>query len=195
MSIFTEQEFRNIASQKAGLSGLRGVVNESRTFSKSASTTSLFLSHSHHDKAKIEQAKIFFETLGISIYVDWADETMPENTNGITALRIKDQIINKNDKFILLATNNAVASKWCNWEVGIADTFKLSKDKIAILPLADNNRHWSGNEYLQIYPSIEFENGTNQNNLGSYITKGYYIFYPSINGSRRFENLETWLRK
>lgn len=195
MSIFTEQEFRNIANQKAGFKGLSGVVNEQRTFSKSTSTTSIFLSHSHQDKAKIEQAKLFFENLGISIYVDWADQTMPERTNGLTAQKIKNQIINNNDKFILLATNNAVSSKWCNWEVGIADTFKLTKDKIAILPLADNNRNWTGNEYLQIYPSIEYESGNNRNNLGSIITQGYYIIYPSIDGSRRFERLETWLRK
>lgn len=117
MSIFTEQEFRNIANQKAGFKGLGGVVNKTRTFSKSSSTTSIFLSHSHNDKAKIEQAKIFFENLGISIYVDWADQTMPERANDVTAQNIKNQIITLNDKFILLATNNAVSSKWCNWEV------------------------------------------------------------------------------
>lgn len=195
MSIFTEQEFRNIANQKAGYRGLSGTVNEQRTFSKNNSSTSIFLSHSHLDKAKIEQAKLFFENLGISIYVDWADQTMPEKTNGITAQKIKNQIIHLNDKFILLATNSAVSSKWCNWEVGIADSFKLSKDKIAILPLADNNRYWTGNEYLQIYPSIEFETGNNKNNAGRYIPQGYYVLYPSVNGSRVFEDLESWLKK
>jgi len=195
MSIFTEQEFRNIAIQKAGHRGLGGVVNETRTFSKSTSSTSIFLSHSHHDKAKIEQAKLFFENLGISIYVDWADQTMPERTDGVTAKKIKNQIITLNDKFILLATNNAVSSKWCNWEVGIADTYKLPKDKIAILPLADNNRHWIGNEYLPIYPSIEFESGNNRNKNGYIIPKGYYVLYPSIDSSRIYENLETWLKK
>ncbi len=191
MSIFTEQEFRNIAIQKAGFKGLGGGVNETRTFSKS----SIFLSHSHNDKAKIEQAKIFFENLGISIYVDWADQTMPERTNGVTAQNIKNQIIKLNDKFILLATNNAVSSKWCNWEVGIADTYKLFKDKIAILPLADNNRHWTGNEYLQIYPSIELENGNNKNNIGLPIDAGYYVFYPSTNNTRSYVKLEDWLKK
>jgi len=182
MSIFTEQEFRNIANQKAGPRGLRGAVNEQRTFSKSTSTTSIFLSHSHHDKAKIEQAKIFFENLGISIYVDWADQTMPERTNGITAVNIKNQIINLNDKFVLLATNNAVASKWCNWEVGIADAFKLSSKNMALLPLADNSGHWDGNEYLQIYPRIE----KNQLQNGG---EGYFVWFPD--GS--YMKLETWL--
>lgn len=193
MAIITESEFRNIANEKSGYSGLNGYVNETRTFSKLTSTTSIFLSHSHQDKDKVEQAKIFFEHIGISIYVDWMDNTMPEKTNGTTANRIKSKII-ENQKFVLLATNKAVSSKWCNWEVGIGDTFKLAKDNIAILGLADNNRHWNGNEYLQIYPSIEYQNGNTKNNFGHYIPKGYYVIYPSINDSRRYKTLEEWLK-
>ena len=120
--------------------------------------------------------------MGISIYVDWADTTMPERPNGITAGNIKNQIISLNDKFVLLATNNAVVSRWCNWEVGIADPFKLSKLKIAILPLADNSGTWNGNEYLQIYPRIE---------RGNQDSTTYYVHYP--NGTS--ELLLTWLRR
>lgn len=151
-------------------------------FSKSTAGTSIFLSHSHIDKDVIEKAKIFFENLGISIYVDWADKTMPESTNGVTAQKIKSQIISDNDKFILLATNNAVASKWCNWEVGIADSFKLIHKKIALFPLADNSGTWNGNEYLQIYPRIE--RGTN--NLNE-----YWVLYP--NGT--IESISVWLNR
>lgn len=195
MSIITESEFRSIANQKSGYVGLSGAVNEKRTFSKSTSRTSIFLSHSHQDKDKVEQAKYFFENLGISIYVDWMDSTMPERTNGVTANRIKVKIQN-NEKFILLATNRAVNSKWCNWEVGIGDIYKLSKDNIAILGLADNNRHWTGNEYLQIYPSIEFQNGEKLNNFNEYIARGYYVMYPpNPDGTRNYKTLEKWLNE
>src|ERR1700748_552330 len=104
MAILTREQFATIAQNKVG-SRLRGFVNESRLYSKAASVTSVFLSHSHNDKDVIEQAKIFFENLGISVYVDWADKTMPESTNGVTAQKIKNQIIGGNEKFILLATN------------------------------------------------------------------------------------------
>lgn len=194
MPIITESQFRNTASQKSSR-GLSGYVNETRTFSKSASTTSIFLSHSHQDKAKIEQAKIFFENLGISIYVDWMDSTMPERTNGITATRIKEKI-RENKKFVLLATNRAINSKWCNWEVGIGDIYKLLNDNIAILGLSDNNGHWTGNEYLQIYPSIEYEYGNSRNKDGGIIPEGYYVLYPpKSDGSRTFKTLEKWLRE
>lgn len=45
---------------------------------------------------------------------------MPQVTSGETAIRIKDRI-DKCDKFILLATDKAVESKWCNWELGYGD--------------------------------------------------------------------------
>lgn len=171
MAILTKSQLAAIAQRNAGPRGLRGIVNETRTHSKAASKTSVFLSHSHHDKNELEQAKIFFENLGISIYVDWADKTMPERTSGITAQQIKNQIITVNDKFVLLATNDAVASKWCNWEVGIADPFKLHKKAIALLPIADNSGTWTGNEYLQIYPRIE----RNPRESGGEV---YYVWYP-----------------
>jgi hypothetical protein len=80
MAIFTKQQFESIARIKAGNKGLNAVLNENRYYSKSTSATSVFLSHSHTDRSIVEQAKVFFENLNISIYVDWADETMPERT-------------------------------------------------------------------------------------------------------------------
>jgi hypothetical protein len=178
MAILTRSEFAIIAQNKAGYRSL----NETRMYSKTSATTSIFLSHSHYDKEVVKQAKAFFENLEIAIYVDWADETMPESPNGVTAQKIKNQIISINDKFILLATNNAVASKWCNWEVGIGDPFKLPKKKMAILPLADNSGTWNGNEYLQIYPRIEKSN-TSSNT--------YYVWYPD----GTLEDIVTWLKR
>jgi|GEM_PF-1835137 len=79
MSIITISQLATIAQNKAGYKGLRGVVNENRQFSRSSQTTSIFLSHAHTDKEKIEQAVTFFRTLGISVYVDWMDHTMPKD--------------------------------------------------------------------------------------------------------------------
>ncbi|PUV24157.1 toll/interleukin-1 receptor domain-containing protein [Sphingobacterium athyrii] len=180
MAIFTKEQFQTIAYNKAKIKG-HTTLNENRTFSQSSAKTSVFLSHSHHDKKLIAEAKTFFENLGISIYVDWADETMPQRTSGVTAQNIKGQI-RKNDKFILLATNDAITSKWCNWEVGIGDTYKLANDKICILPLADNRLTWQGNEYLQIYPRIE----------ESEYTRDYFkIIYPN----KSEISLYDWLKQ
>lgn len=183
MAILTRGEFAGIAQAKAGFKGIRSIVNENRQFTRASQTTSVFLSHSHTDKDAVEQAVAFLRTLGIRVYVDWMDETMPERTNGITAQNIKGKI-RENDKFILLATNAAVASKWCNWELGYGDTYKFDKNKIAILPLADNNRTWNGNEYLQIYPRIETDSS-----YGS--IQNFSVWYP--NGNR--ESIISWLSR
>jgi hypothetical protein len=182
MAIITRGYLLNLAQSRAGSRGLKGIVNESRMFSKATAITSIFISHSHLDKDVVEQAKIFFESLGFSVYVDWADETMPEKTDATTAQKIKYQIISGNDKFVLLATNNAVASKWCNWEVGIADPFKLPNKKIALLPLAENSGTWNGNEYLKIYPRIE---------RGTLNENEYYVWYPD----NTLENISEWLKR
>jgi hypothetical protein len=179
MAIFTRSEFAEFAKVKAGNIGLRGVVNESRKFSQSSSIR-VFLSHSHKDIDVLEQAKLLFENAGVNIYVDWADKTMPEQTNGITASKIKAQI-KDNHKFVLLGTNNAVLSKWCNWEVGIGDVFKQPFGNLAILPLADNNRTWEGNEYLQLYPRIEKKADTNT----------ISVLYPD----GKSESFESWLKR
>lgn len=178
--MFTKQQFEILARHKSSQNNFSTILNENRKFTRSTSDTTIFLSHSHKDNDYVRYAKVFFENLGMSIYVDWADETMPEKTNGITAQKIKNQIISVNDKFILLATNEALASRWCNWEVGIADPFKLPKDKIALLPLTDPSG-WNGNEYLQIYPYIQASLNTSDE---------YYVWYP--NGECK--NLKTWLK-
>jgi hypothetical protein len=143
--------------------------------------TSVFLSHKHDEKEIIEQAITLLNKLGVEVYVDWQDGEMPKNTSGITAMRIKNKIL-KNDKFILLATENAINSKWCNWELGYGDANKYSKN-IAIMPITNSeNNIFSGSEYLQIYPIITSEY--------FYATGTYYV---------EFQNekikLEDWLKR
>ena len=156
MPIFTKSKFSNLAERKATSRGksLYTVLNEAKVELKTSSKIGVFLSHSHKDKNLIKEVISFFKGVNVSVYVDWLDDGMPEKTSGETALKIKSKIIT-NDKFILLATNDAVVSKWCNWELGIGDTFKFSKDNLLILPLSENSGTWNGNEYLQIYPRIE----------------------------------------
>ncbi len=130
----------------------------------------IFISHKHGEEDNVHRLISLLEKHGFSGYVDWGDDSMPEETSGETAIKIKEKI-NKSYKFILLATNSAINSKWCNWEVGYADAFKYI-DHIALLPLRNENDEFKGKEYLKIYPSIQI-----RNNL-SYLESEYYINYP-----------------
>lgn len=161
MSLFTKDEFKRISnSNKDATKSFSQIVKEAKLAYRYSSTTSVFLSHAHADSSLIEHVVAFLKGLNASIYIDWLDETMPDKPNGITASKIKSKI-QENDKFLFLATETAIASKWCNWEVGIGDAYKLNSDKICLLPIAENNGTWQGNEYLQIYPRVEQVSGHN----------------------------------
>lgn len=92
---------------------------------------------------------------------------MPKETSGKTAALLK-QKIKENDKFVFLATNNSIESKWCNWEIGFGDSHKYI-NKIALFPLKDDYIDWKGNEYLQIYPYIT---------ESDYTTDYYKVVFP-----------------
>lgn len=128
-------------------------AEEKRKRSKYSFETSVFLSHKHDENEIVKQVITLLNKLGIEVYVDWMDGAMPKNTNGYTATRIKEKI-KQNEKFILLATEAAISSKWCNWELGYGDAQKYPKN-IAVMPITNSEDNaFSGSEYLQIYPII-----------------------------------------
>ncbi len=141
----------------------------------------VFFSHNHKDKDILENVIGELKSLGVNVYVDWNDEFMPSVTSGETAERIKNKIRNCK-KFILIATEAAIASKWCNWELGYGDAFRFPND-IAIMPIKESReRIFTGSEYLQIYPIITSEY--------QYILGTYYVMYQGEKIS-----LKNWLQR
>lgn len=165
---------------------LNGFRNETKLFK-----TKIFLSHKHDEVQELEGAISFLKSFGVDIYVDWLDQGMPKNTCGETAVRIKEKI-RENHKFILLATEEAIKSKWCNWELGLGDAAKYI-DHIAVLPVRGNYSEFTGSEYLQIYPYIEFLE-TSAFLKGNYKSRGAYVVFPSVNGNDKVVPLEVWLK-
>lgn len=174
--------------------GYYGNLNESRKLFSDANykktrnpysfEISIFLSHSHQDAQIVEQIIPYLNRFGIDVYVDWLDDEMPSTTSGVTAQKIKNKI-KEHSKFILLATENALISKWCNWELGFGDAQKYI-NHLAILPVAENNGQWSGNEYVQIYPTIIKEKSNNYP-----YNEIVYVKYPD----NTKEKIELWLKK
>lgn len=128
-----------------------GVISDLKTGDP---VMSVFLSHSHLDKTIVAKIGTLLKRLNTEIYVDWLDNSMPQETNGITAQMIKDKI-NSCHKFLFLATYHGIRSKWCMWELGVADILK-GKTHLAILPIESNAGNWKGNEYINLYPEMKF---------------------------------------
>lgn len=168
--ILTESQLAKLA---AGANIIREVNTTTRYFS-TGKRTSVFLSHKHDDIASLKRVAYILEQLDAAIYVDWLDNSIPKRTSGETARIIKEKII-KYDKFILVASEGAIASEWCNWELGFGDAHKYENGKIALFPIAQDNSEWSGSEYLQIYPTIRYYDGKTENyRNGGIIPQGYY---------------------
>ena len=151
----------------------------------------IFLSHKHDEKEYLEGAISLLKTYGVDVYVDWLDEGMPKTTSGLTAVKIKEKI-KENHKFILLATEGAINSKWCNWELGLGDAAKYI-ESIALLPIKRDYIDFSGSEYLEIYPYI-FNIDSSQYFKGSFRTQGTYVVYPSVKGNDKVVPIAEWLR-
>lgn len=187
MSFITESKLKSYRkSVQLSYKTLNESLREFKAESKFLKTK-IFLSHKHDELEQLEGAISFLKKHGVDIYVDWLDDGMPKTTSGITASRIKEKI-KENDKFILLATENAINSKWCNWELGLGDADKYINN-IAILPIKKDHSDYSGNEYLQIYPYIvNFETMTYFK--FAYRTTGAYIVFPD----NKIISLKDWLK-
>ncbi|MDN5201200.1 toll/interleukin-1 receptor domain-containing protein [Fulvivirgaceae bacterium BMA10] len=191
--IITRAELRGYRNRTRNISkGLQDSLNEWVNESKTGKIT-VFLSHKHEELEELDGVISLLKVLGVEVYVDWQDTEIPKNTNGATARIIKRKI-RENKKFILLATEAAIASKWCNWELGYGDAMKF-KDHIAIFPVRNTyEQEFSGSEYLAIYPSIEYRDGTTKRVSGQNIPKGYYVFEPpNAEGNRALQTLKNWL--
>ncbi len=166
------------------------------TYTAKDSTTRkplVFISHKHDDLKDLKELIRFLETFyNCSCYIDSLDSNLPVSTSGTTALQIKKKIV-ECDKFILLATQNAIESKWCNWELGYGDAFKSAKNNLALLFIYSNSEDF-GNEYMQNYPYIVYRTGNEKYSDGSPIKKGFYLRYFK-NNKPYLVSLEEWLNE
>jgi hypothetical protein len=193
--IFDRGAFSSMAVNESKVSQ---ALSEIRSFSarnEYSTKPTVFLSHKHDDLADLRGLVGLLESLGAKIYIDSMDNKMPAQTCGDTAKRIKE-VIKYCDKFILLATAKAIESYWCNWELGFGDTHKYIRN-IALLPIKEQSQYsweYKGNEYLQIYPQIDYRDGTTYYRNGALISKGYYIANPpDQNNTTVITPLKDWL--
>jgi hypothetical protein len=192
MSYITESQLANYRSRTKTFSK-NDVVTLNESSSRDKTKPTIFLSHKHEELTILQDVIAFLNAEGVEIYVDWMDEDMPAYTNAKTALRLKEKIKVSN-KFILVATPNAINSKWCNWELGLGDAAKYI-EHIALFPINRTTQNFSGTEYLRIYPYIEYENGNGKYLNDLTIPKGYYVKTPLENGNIRLTSLKDWLKR
>ena len=158
--------------------------------------TTVFISHKHDDLEDLKGLLgMLQQKYGVKVYIDSQDPTMPKVTSKETAINIKKRI-KQCDKFILLATNGAIESKWCNWELGYGDAEKY-KENIVLFPMKPkgaSDYEYKGSEYMSIYPFISYYNGTEKYTNGNDVPRGYYVTEVK-NNINHITPLSEWLNK
>lgn len=159
--------------------------------------TTVFISHKHDDLDDLKGLLGFLENqYGVRVYIDSRDPSMPKITSAQTAINIRERI-KSCDKFILLATNGAIESKWCNWELGYGDAQKYKKH-IALFPMKPKNTldsAYKGSEYMSIYPYIAYYDGTETYTDGRPISRGYYVRRQESDGKNYITPLAEWFEE
>ena len=183
--ILTESQLKELGRSSRANFLMKTLKSSSRQHFSSRQQKTIFLSHKHDEDKFVNSARWFFKDYtSINLYIDWLDDNMPEITNAETASKLKEAI-QKSDKFIFLATEGAIHSQWCNWELGLGDTYKYP-EHIALLPFKKDNKNYSGSEYLQIYPYIEYLNDRNH-------LEEFYVRIRKNNRVTTVCTLEGWL--
>ena len=175
MAILTRDELQRIPPPYRSFSDAR--IGELRKSANMTKKPQVFLSHSHRDNDLILNAIGLLSRFGGDPYVDWKDPGMPERTDAETARTIRSKIT-ACPRFVLLASDRALASRWVPWELGFSDAIK-GLSRIAILPVKDTASEYAGNEYLQIYSAIK-----------STTDEDFAVFAP---GETKGVSLRSWI--
>ncbi|MBB1284582.1 toll/interleukin-1 receptor domain-containing protein [Flavisolibacter sp. BT320] len=156
-------------------------LNENLGTTRSAATRTVFLSYRHIDRQWVNDVVRFLKGMGVSVYVDYLDQTLEERTNEQVAGILRDRI-RACAKFISLATPNSSNSKWMPWELGLGDRI-INYPNVAVLPLTVTVNHWPDQEYGRIYGRIE--------NNDNFFPKNdnWYVTFPD----GRQINFRTWV--
>lgn len=181
--------FSNIRLDEA-----RSIISENYQFAQAKTT--IFISHKHDELEDVKGVLGFLEkNYGVKVYIDSRDPSLPNTTSAETATQIKRRIETCN-KFIFLATNGAIESKWCNWELGYGDSKKY-RDNIALFPMKPAGTYdsaYKGTEYMSIYPYISYFDGSEKYTDSRPIKQGYYVRSIEKTGNY-ITPLAEWLKK
>lgn len=150
--LLNENLLRNYAHMAKQMPLRESVLERGMVFD-AAIQYDLFVSHSFKDKDLVLGLYHLFTVTGYKVYIDWIDDPKlnRKNVTAATAEIIKERISNSKGT-AYIATSNSTDSKWCPWELGVADGLL---GRVCILPVMEQN-YFYGQEYLGLYPYLDY---------------------------------------
>lgn len=134
------------------------VIEEARVVASTRSAFDIFLSHSIQDKELVIGTQRVLERSGKSVYVDWLVDPNLDRTkvSGATADKLRTRM-RQCKSLMFLYSRNSKSSRWMPWELGYFDGYN---GNVAILPIIPDGGtlDFGNEEYLQLYPKVDFVN-------------------------------------
>ena len=162
----------------------KGVLNESfyRHKPQALNEYDVFISYSWNDRQYAHLVEQLLKKCGYSAYVDFNDLTLNRTDVSVdTAKRLVEKM-RKCKGLLYLYSPSSSVSKWCPWEVGVFSGIK--NFRCANLPLVEvSGESFKGQEYLDIYPYVEYEKIKGKNEYQ------FWIF----ENSKTYTTLKDWL--
>lgn len=162
----------------------KNIINRNNTIHSERELFDLFLSHSYLDKKLILTLIVLFNNAGYSVYVDWIyDKNLNRNNVSPKTASVIKKRVSTCKGLSYIATRNIGNSKWCPWELGLADG--MLNGKSCILPVMEESGTFRGREYLGLYPYIEYGKTRRR--------KVYDFWVKNQKSANRYTSLRDWL--
>lgn len=145
----------------------------------------IFFSYSYQDIDYAGMVVQLLEKQGLSVYIDYKDNRLDrDNVNRKTADTLA-KAMNKCSCLLYMHSKSSKISKWCPWELGYMSGKK--NFKCATIPIVDDNENYVHQEYLLMYPYIDYAKTSG--------TKNEFIFWVNdIENSNKYVELEDFIK-
>ena len=123
----------------------------------------IFLSHSHLDDELVAGVKSVLEFRGYSVFIDWVHNSNYNKEKDLTSTELREvanylrEYMKRCKWMYYLHTNASSLSRWCPWELGYFDSRSDLYNDVYVVPVVKNKDTFKGQEYLSLYPVIEFK--------------------------------------
>ena len=140
----------------------------------------IFLSYSWNDRSFAYKVVELLKACGYTAYVDYSDTQLDRRyVSEKTAKRLVEKM-KKCKGLLYLYSPSSSVSKWCPWELGVSDGLK---GRVCILPVM--NSSFKGQEYLGLYPYLDYERTQDKNRFEFWVN--------DQNDSQKYTSLRNWL--
>ena len=157
-------------------------INESYSTIKKDDMFDIFLSYSYSDKEYAKKIYALLTEEGFSVYIDLNDEMLDRNDTGRKTAKRLANIMDHCRSLIYVHTASAKVSKWCPWELGYMSGIR--DFRCGIIPLLEDKEEFPHQEYLELYPVVDYEKQKNSSN---------YYFWANIYGTNKYVRLKEYI--